>query len=115
MLLERMQSPGFAASYSDGFRRALAAPWCDIVITMDADFSRDPAEIRHFIDKLGDYGVTLGSRYVAGGCVKHWSLRRTLLSRAANIYVNAVLGTPVRDITSGFLCMSREALERVPV
>jgi dolichol-phosphate mannosyltransferase len=36
-----------------------------------------------------------------------------MLSRAANLYVNAVLGAPIRDTTSGFLCMRREALEEV--
>jgi dolichol-phosphate mannosyltransferase len=115
MLLERMQNPGFAASYRDGFRQALAEPWCRAVITMDADFSHDPAEIRHLLEKLADHDVVLGSRYTAGGSVKSWNLRRRALSRAANFYVHAVLGLPVHDATSGFLCMRREALERVPV
>jgi dolichol-phosphate mannosyltransferase len=114
-LLERMQNPGFAASYRDGLRQVLAEPWCQAVITMDADFSHDPSEIRHLLDKLPGHDVVLGSRYTAGGGVQCWNLWRRLLSRAANLYVYGVLGLPVRDATSGFLCMRRAALERVPV
>jgi dolichol-phosphate mannosyltransferase len=115
MLLDRLHNPGFAASYRDGFRRVLAEPWCEAVITMDADFSHDPCEIRHLLDKLDDHDVVIGSRYTSGGSVKHWNLRRRLLSRYANLYLRVVLGLPVRDMTSGFTCMRRQALERVPV
>jgi dolichol-phosphate mannosyltransferase len=115
MLLERMQNPGFAASYRDGFRQVLSEPWCEAVVTMDADFSHDPSMIRHLLDKLSDHDVVVGSRYVAGGSVKRWNLRRRLLSRYANLYLTVVLGLPVHDMTSGFTCMRRQALEKVPV
>jgi dolichol-phosphate mannosyltransferase len=115
MLLERMQNPGFAASYRDGFRRVLAEPWCRAVITMDADFSHDPAQIGSLLNKLAGHDIVLGSRYTAGGGVKNWNLRRRMLSRGANFYLHVVLGLPVRDATSGFLCMRREALEGVAV
>jgi len=115
MLLDRERNPGFGASYRDGFRRILAEPWCRSVITMDSDFSHPPPVIRHLLEELADHDVVVGSRYVAGGSVQNWNLRRRLLSRAANFYVRAALGMRVRDLTSGFLCMRREALESVPV
>jgi dolichol-phosphate mannosyltransferase len=115
MLLERTHNPGFAASYRDGFRQALASPWCQVVITMDADFSHDPSEIRHLLGRLAGHDVVVGSRYIAGGSVQRWNLRRRLLSLTANLYVRAALSLPIHDTTSGFLCMRREALEGVPV
>jgi dolichol-phosphate mannosyltransferase len=115
MLLERMKNPGFAASYRDGFRKVLAEPWCHAVITMDADFSHDPAVISHLLNKLDGKDVVVGSRYTAGGSVTNWKLHRRMLSRSANYYLRGVLGVPVRDVTSGFLCMRRQALEAVPV
>jgi hypothetical protein len=115
MLLERMRDRGFAASYRDGFRRVLEEPWCQAVVTMDADFSHDPSEIRHLLEKLAGNDVVLGSRYIAGGGVGHWNLRRRILSRSANFYVRTVLGLAAHDTTSGFMCMRREALQRVPV
>ena len=114
MLLERMENPGFAASYRDGFRHVLRQSWCRAVITMDADFSHNPAEIRHLLDKLAHAGVALGSRYVEGGSVQRWNPWRRLLSRSANRYLHFALGVPVRDVTSGYMCMRREALATVP-
>ena len=82
---------------------------------MDADFSHNPTEVGPMLSKLASADVVVGSRYAAGGNVQNWNLRRRLLSRAANFYVRAALGIPARDTTSGFICMRREALERVPV
>jgi dolichol-phosphate mannosyltransferase len=114
MLLERMQDHGFAPSYRDGFCQILGEPQFQAIVTMDADFSHDPSEIRSMLDKLAVFDVVLGSRYVAGGSVENWSRWRRGLSRGANAYVHAVLGLPIHDVTSGFLCMRREALERIP-
>jgi dolichol-phosphate mannosyltransferase len=113
MLLERLHNPGFAASYREGFRQVLAEPWCHAIITMDADFSHNPSEISNLLDHLSDKDVTVGSRYVHGGSVRNWNLRRRMLSRAGNAYVRAVLGVNIHDVTSGFLCMRREALESI--
>jgi dolichol-phosphate mannosyltransferase len=115
MLLERMKNPGFASSYRDGFRLVLAEPWCSAIVTMDADFSHSPAEIGPMLNKLSSSDVVIGSRYTPGGSVQNWNLRRRILSRAANTYVRSALRVPARDTTSGFICMRREALERVPV
>ena len=111
LLLERMQNRGFAPSYRDGFRRILAEPWCRAIVTMDADFSHDPAVIAKMLAGLAAVDVVVGSRYTTGGGVRNWRLYRRLLSRGANYYVRAVLSFGVRDTTSGFVCMRREALE----
>jgi dolichol-phosphate mannosyltransferase len=115
ILLERIKDPGFGPSYRDGFRTALGAPWCQAVITMDADFSHDPAEIGSMLRMLEDADVVVGSRYAPGGSIGNWGLRRRLLSRGANLYVRTVLGLGVRDVTSGFLCIRREALRALPL
>lgn len=115
MLLERMENHGFGPSYRDGFRRVLAEPWCRAVVTMDADFSHDPLEIRAMLDRLAECDLVVGSRYVSGGGIGNWSLHRRWLSRGANLYVRALLSLPIRDTTSGFLCMRRESLENLPL
>jgi dolichol-phosphate mannosyltransferase len=113
MLLERLSNRGFGPSYRDGFLRVLAEPWCEAVVTMDADLSHDPGEIRNLLDKLAGQDVVIGSRYAAGGSAKRWSRRRRMLSQAANFYVHIVLRGTVQDTTSGFLCIRREALKSV--
>jgi dolichol-phosphate mannosyltransferase len=114
MLMERIRNPGFAPSYRDGFRRMLSEDWCEALIMMDADFSHDPAEIGPMLDKLSDHDVVVGSRYIAGGGVNRWSFRRRLLSRGANFYVRTALRLGIHDVTSGFSCMRRQALEKIP-
>ena len=89
-LLVRKQNRGFAPSYRDGFRRILAEPSCRAIVTMDADFSHDPAVIEKMLAGLAVFDVVVGSRYTAGGSVRNWN-RRALLSRTANYYVRAVL------------------------
>jgi dolichol-phosphate mannosyltransferase len=57
----------------------------------------------------------LGSRWVPGGRVENWPLRRRLLSRAGNRYAQAALGIDVRDATGGFRAMRVDALQRISV
>jgi len=109
-LLPRTGPQSFGGSYRDGFRKVLAEAWCQAIVTMDADFSHDPAAIAKLLDLLAANDAVLGSRYVAGGSVSNWALRRRLLSRSANFYVRNVLGVPIRDVTSGFMAMRAGAL-----
>jgi dolichol-phosphate mannosyltransferase len=113
LLLECLRDPGFGRSYRDGFCQTLAQTWCAALVTMDADFSHDPAAIQHLVEKLSENDAVIGSRYVAGGGVDNWGLHRRLLSRFANLYVRAVLRIPLRDVTSGFMAIRRDLLERV--
>ena len=66
----------------------------------------------HCAGRLADSGYTLWPRTVPGECVKQWNWRRRLISHAANAYVRFVLG-PVRDYTSEFVCMRRDALDEM--
>jgi len=45
--------------------------------------------------------------------VHDWGLGRRLLSRAGCFYARRVLALPIRDLTGGFKCFRREALERI--
>ena len=53
----------------------------------------------------------LGSRYIGGVRVIDWEIGRVLLSWMSNGYARAVTRLPVRDITTGFRCFRRQALE----
>jgi dolichol-phosphate mannosyltransferase len=50
---------------------------------------------------------------VSGGRTENWSKSRELLSRAANLYVRAMLGMGVKDSTAGFRIYSSSILERL--
>ena len=112
-VLHRDGPRGFGAALTAGFRRALQ-DGAEAVLTMDGDFSHDPAEIPRLLAGLDGADLVIGSRYTAGGTIEAWSLYRRLLSAAANAFVRVLYDLPSRDCTSGFRCYRRQALQAVP-
>ena len=113
-VLHRTAARGFGRSYVDGIKHALATG-ADPICQMDADFSHDPQTLPALLAASTHADIVIGSRYVAGGGVVNWPLRRRLLSRFANLYVRAITHLDARDCTSGFRCWRREALLSLPL
>lgn len=112
-VIRRAGERGLGTAYLAGFRRALAAG-ADAVLTMDCDFSHDPATVPALVAALDSADVVVGSRYVAGGRIENWGSHRKLLSAAANRFARVLLHMPARDCTSGFRLYRRGVLEAVP-
>jgi dolichol-phosphate mannosyltransferase len=56
------------------------------------------------------YECVFGSRFIAGGSVTGSSVTRRFLSKAGTILSNALLGTNLKDMTSGFQGFRREII-----
>jgi dolichol-phosphate mannosyltransferase len=81
-------------------------------VQMDCDFSHSPAYLPLFLDRLKEYDLVVGSRYVPGGELdQRWGKGRVLLSAWANLYARSLLGIQVRDATAGFKVGRRATLE----
>ena len=113
-VMHRTSNRGFGRSYIDGLSRALEET-VDLICQMDADLSHDPRQLPSLVAASATADVVIGSRYVAGGAIVNWPLRRKLLSRTANTYIRAVTRLQARDCTSGFRCWRREALAKLPL
>jgi dolichol-phosphate mannosyltransferase len=113
-LLSRPGKDGLGAAYRAGFAWALDSGY-DAVVQMDADLSHPAERVPALLAALENADVAVGSRYVRGGAVQDWPLRRRLISWAGNVYVRLVLGLPVHDATAGFKAFRREALLRIRV
>ncbi|MGI9145375.1 MAG: polyprenol monophosphomannose synthase [Chloroflexota bacterium] len=113
-VIHRAGKRGLGTAYIEAFSWALARDY-DYVFEMDADFSHDPADLLRLREPLsaGVADASIGSRWVAGGGTRNWSVARTLISRGGSLYARLVLGVPVEDLTSGFKCFSRRVLERL--
>ncbi len=109
-LIERTGKLGLGTAYIRGFKWALEKNF-EAVITMDCDFSHDPEAIPEFTQKLGDYDLAVGSRYVGGIRIMNWPMQRLLLSYFASIYAKVITGIPFSDSTGGFNGYSRKALQ----
>ena len=111
-VLHRAAKEGIGPAYIAGFRRALELG-ADFVLELDCDFSHDPAAIPVLLAATSDADLVLGSRYVPGGSVANWGLSRRLISSFGSAYARLVLGVAVRDLTGGFKCYRRAALEAI--
>lgn len=105
------ESYGVISCYLEGFRRALA-DGAEQIIEMDGGGSHLPAEVPQFIEKLEEgYGCVWGSRFVKGGGISNHPLYRRILSSGGTLLANMVLGTRLKDMTSGFEGFQRNVLE----
>lgn len=110
-LLQRARKNGLGAAYKDGFAHILAKKDRDPILCMDADGSHDPAYIPKLLEASAEYDLVIGSRYMRGGAIERWEWWRYLLSRWGNVYARALVRLPIKDLTSGFFCIRRRALQ----
>jgi dolichol-phosphate mannosyltransferase len=83
---------------------------------MDADLSHRVRDLKKMIEAKElqpNTDLVIGSRWVPGGRTENWSKSRELLSRAANLYVRAMLGMGVKDSTAGFRIYSSSILKKL--
>ncbi len=112
-VLHRAEKQGLGPAYIAGFQEALRREEVGFICQMDADFSHDPNDLPRLLEATSGADVAIGSRYVKGGRTAGWDFRRRQLSRWGNSYVRAVLGVGIRDVTAGFRCWRRGALEAI--
>jgi dolichol-phosphate mannosyltransferase len=112
-VLHRAGKLGLGTAYLDGFRWGLGRGY-DYLVQMDADFSHDPAYLPEML-RLAEQGadMVIGSRYVDGGGTRNWGIGRKVLSRGGSLYARTILGVKIRDLTAGFICWRRRALEAI--
>ena len=111
-LIKREKKMGLGSAYVAGFKYALKREY-DNIFEMDADLSHDPKEIPNLLEKIKDYDLVIGSRYIKGINVINWPLRRLILSYGANIYTRIITGIPLKDSTGGYKCFRRKVLENI--
>ena len=80
---------------------------------MDADLSHNPKHLPKFLEEIKEYDFVIGSRYVEGGGVVNWPLRRRALSRFGNFFSRFVLSSPIFDSTGGYNMWRKEVLESI--
>ncbi|WP_432669803.1 polyprenol monophosphomannose synthase [Mycolicibacterium fortuitum] len=112
-VMHRTSKAGLGAAYLAGFAWGLGRGY-SVLVEMDADGSHAPEELNRLLDAV-DAGADLaiGSRYVPGGTVRNWPVRRLVLSKTANTYSRLLLGVGIHDITAGYRAYRREVLEKI--
>ena len=88
------------------------------VLNMDADFSHHPRYLPGLLAGMEPpdgppVDVMIGSRYVPGGGVEGWPLRRHLMSRGVNLYARWLLGLKPKDCSGAFRCYRTSLLAKL--
>jgi dolichol-phosphate mannosyltransferase len=106
------ENRGVVDAYFRGYREALKAG-CQWILEMDGGLSHLPEQIPRFVQAM-ESGVDFapGCRFTKGGSYSgRWS--RYVLSKGGTLLTNFLIGTRMKDMTSGFECFARRALEFV--
>ncbi|RLN61879.1 hypothetical protein BBJ29_004229 [Phytophthora kernoviae] len=111
VILPREGKLGLGSAYRDGLKLATG----DFVFLMDADLSHHPKFIPEFIKKQAESNcdIVTGTRYISGGGVYGWDLRRKLTSRVANYLATVLLNPSVTDLTGSFRLYKRNVIEDI--
>ncbi|MDN5795406.1 MAG: polyprenol monophosphomannose synthase [Intrasporangium sp.] len=111
-VMHRPGKAGLGRAYLAGFEAAMSAGY-DAVVEMDADGSHQPEQLPSLLTALADADLVIGSRWIRGGAVRNWPLRRKVLSVGANIYTKVMLGMHVNDATAGYRVYRTSALRTI--
>ena len=112
-VLRRPVKQGLGTAYRAGFAIGLEKGY-GALVQIDADLSHDPAVLHELLGALeSGADLAIGSRYVPGGEIPHWPWFRRALSRYGNLYAAFVLGTGVKDATSGYRAYRADTLKSI--
>lgn len=110
---EKKMGRGSAVLY--GFEQALKNKQVDYFVEMDTDLAHDPAELQFLQTSMKNKNADLviGSRYLQQSKIVDWPLRRLVMSKVINFFLNLWLGLNLHDYTNGYRLYKRKAVEHL--
>jgi len=110
-LLVRLEDHGLSQSVAEGFAHASS----DIFIVIDADLSHPPALIPTMYNEIkAGHDIVIGSRYIKGGGIKKWPIKRRIISIGGTLLGRFLFPT-VSDPVSGFFAVRKQVVEGAPL
>ena len=83
-------------------RTGVAAATAPAIAFADADMAIDPVQVPKFLAALERADLAIGSRAASGASVDRPSIRRSVMNRSFNLFVNAVTRLSLDDTQCGF-------------
>ncbi len=110
-ILVRRQDHGLSQSVADGFSHAAS----EIFLVIDADFSHPPILIPRMYEEIQKGNdIVIGSRYMEGGAIRKWPLKRRVISIGAT-FLGRLLFPDITDPVSGFFAVRKQVVEKAPL
>jgi dolichol-phosphate mannosyltransferase len=108
-VVTRYRERGLSSAIIEGFKNADG----DILLVMDSDLSHPIELIPALVQPIenGICEMSVASRYISGGGVRDWPIRRKIISRGATLLAHLV--TEVKDPMSGFFAIKPSVIEGI--
>jgi len=108
-VIHRTAKKGLSSAILHGILQAKG----DTIVVMDSDFSHPPQIIPRMLEALRKYScdIVVASRYVKGGKISGWPLKRKLMSKMATVIAKKGLGVSTADPMSGFFAFKRHIIK----
>lgn len=99
-------------AYLRGYKEALKSD-AKFILEIDSGMSHDPAALPQFLRRLYEgYECVYGSRFMKGGSMEESPGNRLFLSKGGTVLSNLMLGTSLKDMTSGYQGFTREIVQK---
>ena len=108
-IIHRKAKDGLGSAILKGIQQAKG----DTIVVMDSDFSHPPQIIPKLIESIKkyQYDIAVASRYIKGGEIHGWSLKRKIISKFATLIAKKGLGIDTKDPMSGFFAFKRNIIK----
>jgi dolichol-phosphate mannosyltransferase len=112
-IIHRKAKDGLGSAILNGIQQAKG----DTIVVMDSDFSHPPQIIPKLIESIKKYqcDIAVASRYIKGGKIQGWSLKRKLMSKFATLIAKKGLGIDTKDPMSGFFAFKRNIIKELNI
>lgn len=112
-IIHRKTKNGLGSAILNGIQQAKG----DTIVIMDSDFSHPPQIIPKLIESIKkyQYDIAVASRYISGGKIKGWPLKRKIMSKFATLIAKKGLGIDTKDPMSGFFAFKRNIIKELNI
>ncbi|MFB5616664.1 MAG: GtrA family protein, partial [Nitrosopumilus sp.] len=110
-IIHRKAKDGLGSAILKGIQQAKG----DTIVVMDSDFSHPPQIIPKMRESLKKYqcDMVVASRYINGGKINGWTLKRKVMSKVATLIATKGLGVKTKDPMSGFFAFKKNILKGI--
>lgn len=108
-LVVRSSKLGLGSAILEGFSIAKG----NYLLMIDADLSHRPEDIKRLVDNRKGADIIIGSRYIKGGKIIGWPVKRKIISKVAILLVKILFNLSIKDPVSGFVLYRKETFEHL--
>jgi dolichol-phosphate mannosyltransferase len=108
-VIQRKTKEGLSSAILKGIQYATG----NTIVVMDSDLSHPASLLPKMLDALKQpkYDIVIASRYVKGGSISGWTIKRKLVSKIATLIAKRGLGVKAKDPMSGFFAFKKQIIQ----